>query len=163
MGNGARQRRRLRRWRKKNPTYRDIRMRELRNKRREAVFIRCNGKCVWCSTPFAHAFDKNITHDHIVPNSKQGSRWWENLLLSCRLCNNRRGNLGARAWIKVCKLKGMNIQETLVRQAIADASSNPRCYKKGYRVWITQFRFGLVEIDFPNPLREPEKPATIKA
>ena len=33
-----------------------------------------------------------LTLDHVVPRSRNGESTWENLVASCRPCNNRKGN-----------------------------------------------------------------------
>ena len=45
-------------------------------------------KCLHCSAP---ANDSVLTQDHIIPVSKEGSSWPENLQPLCRPCNSAKG------------------------------------------------------------------------
>jgi 5-methylcytosine-specific restriction endonuclease McrA len=60
-------------WREAPLTPRNIRMRD-------------GGLCQWCRRR------RGDTIDHIVPRSRGGSHSWTNVVLSCRECNNRKGD-----------------------------------------------------------------------
>ncbi|WP_445631233.1 HNH endonuclease [Nostoc sp. DSM 114167] len=45
--------------------------------------------CWWCCQNLPQ---KNLTFDHLLPKSRGGSNFFENLRLSCFPCNNSRGN-----------------------------------------------------------------------
>lgn len=46
-------------------------------------------KCWWCQE---NLLVETLTIDHLLPKSRGGSDSLENLRLSCRPCNNARGN-----------------------------------------------------------------------
>lgn len=52
---------------------------------RRGVLRRDGNRCAYCS---AHAG----TVDHVVPRSRGGENSWQNLVASCRTCNNRKGD-----------------------------------------------------------------------
>lgn len=61
-----------------------------RNKKRQLVErygYEC--RCYWCSQYFSI---EQLTLDHLIPTSKGGSNNLENLRLTCRPCNQTRGN-----------------------------------------------------------------------
>ena len=63
---------------------------------RRAVFDRDQGKCYICgkATNWVRQgdWDPNLANlDHKIPVSKGGSHTWENVALSCQLCNTRKG------------------------------------------------------------------------
>lgn len=50
------------------------------------IFNECNGKCVYCNST------NDITIDHIVPLTKNGTNSLHNLVLACRSCNSKKRN-----------------------------------------------------------------------
>jgi len=54
---------------------------------RENVFKRDNHECVYCGSC------KNLTIDHVIPQSKGGKDSWDNLVTACRSCNAEKADL----------------------------------------------------------------------
>jgi hypothetical protein len=54
---------------------------------RDNIYKRDNYECVYCSST------KNLTLDHVVPQSKGGKGGWENLVTACRACNGEKADL----------------------------------------------------------------------
>lgn len=56
---------------------------------RKNVYLRDNGKCRYCNTkiPF-----EDVTLDHVHPKSKGGGSGWDNIVISCGSCNQRKGS-----------------------------------------------------------------------
>lgn len=52
------------------------------------IFLRDEGKCQYCHKNLALS---TCTIDHIVPKSKGGMNRWENVVLSCSKCNQKKG------------------------------------------------------------------------
>ncbi len=61
---------------------------------RENVFLRDNGKCQYCGVVLSR--DRKapdcFTYDHIVPRARGGQTTWENVVVCCITCNQRKGN-----------------------------------------------------------------------
>ncbi len=55
---------------------------------RRNVYRRDTGRCQYCADRLA--FDES-TLDHVVPRRLGGRSTWENLVLACRPCNQRKG------------------------------------------------------------------------
>jgi 5-methylcytosine-specific restriction endonuclease McrA len=53
---------------------------------RRAVFMRDGHQCQYCD-----ARPKNLTIDHVIPLSRGGRDWWENVVSSCVKCNHKKG------------------------------------------------------------------------
>lgn len=64
---------------------------EFINSHRNATCIYCDGKLT----------DRNATTDHIVPISLGGNNCQVNLIVCCKNCNNERGNLPFRNYLKI--------------------------------------------------------------
>lgn len=53
------------------------------------LFRRDGFLCLYCGEAFPRGL---LTRDHVVPRSKGGSDRWENVVTSCRACNQRKDN-----------------------------------------------------------------------
>lgn len=56
---------------------------------RRNVFLRDNNTCQYCGQQLPRA---RLNIDHVVPKSRGGGTSWENVVLSCIPCNNRKDN-----------------------------------------------------------------------
>jgi len=67
---------------------------------KDALVFLFNGKCAYCESSFLHVYSGDIEHfrpkaeiEEAKPNNKPGYYWlaadWDNLLLSCRNCNQK--------------------------------------------------------------------------
>jgi 5-methylcytosine-specific restriction endonuclease McrA len=63
--------------------------RQNRSVSRKAVMLRDRSTCQYCGRIFQ---SKELTLDHVVPSSRGGATAWENLVASCKPCNNRKGD-----------------------------------------------------------------------
>lgn len=54
---------------------------------RENIYKRDNYECVYCGS------NKNLTLDHVIPQSKGGKDSWDNLVTACRTCNSEKADL----------------------------------------------------------------------
>ena len=55
---------------------------------RENIFIRDNYQCQYCGKSFHKA---QLTLDHVTPVVKGGGKSWENIVTSCKPCNQKKG------------------------------------------------------------------------
>ena len=53
------------------------------------VFYRDRFQCQYCGDSFNH---KELTFDHVVPQSRGGKTTWTNIVTACNECNSRKGN-----------------------------------------------------------------------
>lgn len=56
---------------------------------KETIFYRDHGICAYCEKQLTL---KQVTYDHVYPQSKGGKHTWNNIVASCTLCNSRKGN-----------------------------------------------------------------------
>ncbi len=54
---------------------------------RRNIYLRDNHTCQYCGRQGG-----NLTIDHIVPKSKGGEDSWQNMVVCCARCNNRKGD-----------------------------------------------------------------------
>lgn len=55
---------------------------------RENVYLRDSGECQYCGVAMTK---HESTYDHVVPRRVGGTAGWENIVLACRPCNQRKG------------------------------------------------------------------------
>ena len=84
-----------------------------RRKSLEALFRAHNGRCFYCDRPTrlpqsgeTASGALSATVDHIIPRCQGGRHDWNNLVLACFRCNNRRGSQSAEAWLRLVYEKG---------------------------------------------------------
>jgi len=56
---------------------------------RKNIILRDENICQYCAQEFA---TDDLTMDHIVPRAKGGEKSWENIVASCKPCNQKKGN-----------------------------------------------------------------------
>ena len=54
---------------------------------RKRIFKRDGYECCYCGSK------RNLTIDHVVPKSRGGSNYWDNLVTSCGRCNSNKDNM----------------------------------------------------------------------
>jgi 5-methylcytosine-specific restriction endonuclease McrA len=57
---------------------------------RRNIYDRDQNICQYCRKCFSPS---KLTLDHVIPKSKGGPKSWENLVTSCKSCNQKKGNL----------------------------------------------------------------------
>lgn len=61
--------------------------------RRESLFYRDHGVCVYCEKPLTLG---EATFDHVIPRSAGGKHEWSNVVCSCGPCNHSKGSAPAK-------------------------------------------------------------------
>lgn len=56
---------------------------------RENVYTRDKGRCQYCSCKVARP---EATYDHVLPRAQGGKTEWENIVIACMGCNQKKGN-----------------------------------------------------------------------
>jgi 5-methylcytosine-specific restriction endonuclease McrA len=59
---------------------------------RKNIYLRDNYTCQYCGQPGG-----SLTIDHIVPKSRGGRETWDNMVVCCARCNNRKGDQSLEA------------------------------------------------------------------
>ena len=68
-------------------------------------------KCIYCECELD---DQNVTSDHIVPISYGGNNCQVNLVICCTDCNNERGNLEFKTYLKWKNIRFRNIKHPFI-------------------------------------------------
>lgn len=56
---------------------------------RDTIYARDRGQCQYCQRPVGR---REVTYDHILPKSRGGQTLWENIVVACRTCNQKKAN-----------------------------------------------------------------------
>ena len=56
---------------------------------KQNILKRDNYSCVYCGDDYR----RDLTIDHVIPQSKGGKNTWDNLVTACFRCNNKKGSL----------------------------------------------------------------------
>lgn len=56
---------------------------------RENVYTRDKGQCQYCRKKLTRS---DATYDHVVPRAQGGKTRWENIVIACIECNQKKGN-----------------------------------------------------------------------
>lgn len=64
---------------------------------KKTVYAKYNGCCAICGKPVKY---KKLTIDHKMPLSKGGTNEMSNLQLSCRMCNQFKGNMDTQEFTR---------------------------------------------------------------
>jgi 5-methylcytosine-specific restriction endonuclease McrA len=80
---------------------------------RENVYARDSGRCQYCGRAVSRA---EATFDHVIPRARGGRTQWENVVISCLPCNQRKGGrtpLEAGLRIRTMPVKPKKLPDTL--------------------------------------------------
>jgi len=109
---------------------------------RENVYARDAGKCQYCSAGVPR---HEITYDHVVPRALGGTNTWENIVICCVACNQRKGG-------KTPEQAGMKLRSTPVKpKKLPDAFRITLTFRKGmpstWKTWLRDFTYWNTELD----------------
>lgn len=54
---------------------------------RDNIYLRDRGKCQYCNVPVTRA---EFQYEHVVPRRQGGKTCWENIVVACHTCNQRK-------------------------------------------------------------------------
>ena len=95
---------------------------------RENVFLRDKGHCQYCG---GRVTRNEFTYDHVNPRSRGGKTCWENVVVACTPCNQKKGNrLPQQAGMRLLStpVKPKKLSEAL-RLHITWSSSMPDAWR----------------------------------
>lgn len=96
---------------------------------RKNIWIRDGKSCMYCGKPISL---HEMTFDHVIPQSLGGRTTWNNIVSSCKKCNNKKGSK---------KLHETDLQ--LIRQPFAPVIANS--YNDSIMMKVTGFRHDIPE------------------
>lgn len=109
---------------------------------RENVFARDNGRCQYCAVKLARA---ESTYDHVIPRAMGGHTRWENVVIACYACNQKKGcKTPEQAKMKLLTqpIKPKKLPDTL-RLTFQVTKDTPDSWKQ----WIASVNYWNTELD----------------
>lgn len=58
----------------------------------ENIYLRDKGQCQYCGVKVPKRGPDGFTRDHVIPRSRGGKTTWENIVVACHKCNQKKGN-----------------------------------------------------------------------
>ena len=109
---------------------------------RENVFARDKGRCQYCQRSVTRA---EATFDHVVPRSQGGHTRWENIVIACTPCNQKKGGrtpVQARMHLAVAPVRPAHLPEVL-RMTFQLDKGMPESWK----YWLRSVSYWNGELD----------------
>jgi hypothetical protein len=104
---------------------------------RQNIYARDKGKCQYCGLKVTPS---EFTYEHVVPQSRGGKTNWENIVVACTPCNQRKGD-------KTPAEAGMRLLTLPVKPSSLPESMAQFRYKQGMpEEWIS-FLYWTGELD----------------
>ena len=109
---------------------------------RENVYARDAGKCQYCGL---HVARDEFTYDHVVPRKQGGVTTWENVVVACVRCNQKKGG-------RTPAEAGMTLRCKPVKPTRPMGTLRfPLSYEKGmpsiWRAWLRDVAYWHAELD----------------
>jgi 5-methylcytosine-specific restriction endonuclease McrA len=112
---------------------------------RENVYARDNGRCQYCAKKVMR---HEATYDHVVPRALGGKTTWENVVICCVPCNQRKGS-------RLAEQVGMRLRSVPCRpKKLPDTVRMTFTFQKGmphsWRTWLRDFSYWNGELENDN-------------
>jgi len=108
---------------------------------RENVYARDKGRCQYCSTPVPR---HESTYDHVLPRAAGGKTEWENVVISCYGCNQKKAS-------RTPEQAGMKLKMRPVRPKSLPDMRVTVVWRKGdpdaWRSWLRDFAYWNAELE----------------
>jgi 5-methylcytosine-specific restriction endonuclease McrA len=125
-------------------------LRAIRNRKRavkfsrENVYARDHGSCQYCGRRLARP---EATYDHVIPRSRGGQTRWDNVVICCVPCNQRKGGRTpeeAGMQLRSIPVKPKSLPETLRLTFLLDKCAPPswRQFARAFHYWQDELEGG---------------------
>lgn len=108
---------------------------------RENVYARDNGQCQYCASKITRA---EATYDHVTPRAQGGQTNWENIVIACVPCNQKKGG-------KTPTQAGMKLRSVPVRPKKLPEMRFTLIWRKGmpqsWTNWVRDIVYWNGELD----------------
>jgi 5-methylcytosine-specific restriction endonuclease McrA len=112
---------------------------------RENVYARDSGRCQYCMKKIMR---HDATYDHVTPRAFGGKTTWENVVIACVPCNQKKG-------ARTVEQAGMHLRTTPSRpKKLPDALRFTITFQKGmphsWKSWLRDFSYWNGELENDN-------------
>ena len=112
----------------------------------ENVYARDHGRCQYCGERVSR---REATYDHVVPRAQGGRTHWENIVIACLFCNQRKGGrTPAQAGMR---LRAAPLRPTKLSDSIRLTFVHEAGMPASWRAWLRDYTYwnGALESDEP--------------
>lgn len=109
---------------------------------RENVYARDAGACQYCGRKLPRC---EATWDHVVPRSRGGPTAWENVVIACTGCNQRKG--GRTPAEAGMRLRAVPVRPTRLPDVIRLTIRLDEGAPESWRHWLRSYRYWNGELD----------------
>src|SRR5262249_51400928 len=113
---------------------------------RENVYVRDQGRCQYCGARVTR-FD--ATYDHVLPRKLGGLTTWENIVIACVACNQRKGGRTPEA--AHMALRARPIKPARLPDVYTFALTFRQGMPASWRQWLRDYDYWTSELDNDNP------------
>jgi 5-methylcytosine-specific restriction endonuclease McrA len=109
---------------------------------RENVYLRDGARCQYCERKVPRS---EATYDHVVPRAQGGKTNWDNVVIACLPCNQRKGGrtpVEARMTLRTAPVRPKKLAEGL-HLTITFKDGMPATW----RAWLRDFSYWNGELD----------------
>lgn len=108
---------------------------------RENVYLRDKGRCQYCGekVPRPHA-----TYDHVVPRAQGGKTTWQNVVIACVGCNQKKG--GRRPGEAKMRLLSQPVRPKKLPE-VHFTMAWQKGMPESWQVWLQSFRYWNAELE----------------
>jgi 5-methylcytosine-specific restriction enzyme A len=117
---------------------------------RVAVFVRDQGRCLYCGA--RHQDGAQLTIDHVISRKRGGSDALTNLASACRPCNEDKAHFSLRAYL--VELQDRGLDTTGVAERVAAALATPidwSAARQAEALYVAQQRESANQDDGDDP------------
>lgn len=108
---------------------------------RENVYARDRGRCQYCNQPVPR---HETTYDHVTPRALGGQTTWENIVIACMPCNQKKGG-------RTPQQAGMKLLSTPVKPKKLPEMRVTVMWRKGmpesWKTWIRDYAYWNGELE----------------
>jgi 5-methylcytosine-specific restriction endonuclease McrA len=109
---------------------------------RENVFARDNGRCQYCGTKLLRS---EATYDHVIPRCKGGRTNWENIVIACVPCNQKKGGQSpAQARLK---LRSVPMKPTKLPTSVSFQFRFQKGMPETWKTWLRDMTYWHGSLD----------------
>jgi 5-methylcytosine-specific restriction endonuclease McrA len=109
---------------------------------RHAIYTRDKGRCQYCGVAVSK---KEMQYEHVLPRALGGTTRWENIVVSCHSCNQRKAD-------KTVAQAGMRLLSVPVRpKSLPNTSDAGMCYSpempESWKAYLRDYAYWNVALE----------------
>jgi 5-methylcytosine-specific restriction endonuclease McrA len=109
---------------------------------RQNVYVRDGARCQYCAGKVAR---HEATYDHVVPRAQGGKTTWENIVIACVPCNQKKG--GRTPTQAQMKLRSTPVRPKKLPEVISITFTFQPGMPDSWRTWLRDVAYWNAELE----------------